>query len=252
MSLVSKAKILKEKNKNIVNSDYAKASQVRNSENPLVMNFLLELKGSFKMVLIEYTGEGIELLSSSYNGLSVKHINKKIIVRNLSNIDLVDNILFKFQGVMLTIKLVRVFRWSEQSILAEIELPRLVEIFDKNSNIISNPVYKFKERQPREKKTDAQEKEMKKFEKDLNIMKSESNIIPGLYTNGYKFLYKGKRYRGNYHYNYNIKRFMSGSTLTEKSVKLDKIFKVGESLKNKGRRLSVGGLGNPDPRKPRL
>lgn len=71
-----------------------------------------------------------------------------------------------------------------------------------------------------------------------------SNNVNGLYTNGYKFLYKGKRYRGNYHYNYKTKQFMSGSTRTMKSVKLDKIFKVGESLKNKGRRLSVGGLGN--------
>ena len=88
--------------------------------------------------------------------------------------------------------------------------------------------------------------------KDLNRKRKNNDSLIGLYTNGTKLMYKGRKYKGNYHYNKKKKQFMSGKEWTMKSVKLDKIFRAGESLKNKGRRLSVGGLGNPDPRKPRL
>ena len=154
---------------------------------------------------------------------------------------------------MLEVKLVRVFKWFENSMLADIDSRKTFTTFKNDANIISNPVYKFKHTEIMiAEGTKEVIKSNRAFRKELKRKLTNSNSVNGLYTNGYKLLYKGKRYRGNYHYNYNIKRFMSGSTLTEKSVKLDKIFKVGESLKNKGRRLNVGGLGNPDPRKPRL
>ena len=253
MSLIKQARLSKERKKNIVNTDSAKAYQVTSPDNPYIRDFCLELNGSFKMVLIKYIGEDIKLLGSNYNGLSITHGNKKIIVRNLLNVDLVNNILFQFDGLMVEIKFVRVYKWYEKSTVANIELPSASSRFNNDSNIISNPVYKFKDTELTLSKRTEQVAEVEsKFKKDLNRKRKNNDSLIGLYTNGTKLMYKGRKYKGNYHYNKKKKQFMSGKEWTMKSVKLDKIFRAGESLKNKGRRLSVGGLGNPDPRKPRL
>ena len=132
-----------------------------------VTNFAsMELNSIFKMIRIKY--EGIIKIQNIYPSIFIKQTPGRITLINFKQIDLQDNVLFRYTGNMI-IRKCAVYGWGQNSVLATIE--------NNNSDIIKNDDNTFENHndliQKKTFKNKQKTKEEKMKDKKLKTLKSQ-------------------------------------------------------------------------------
>ncbi len=132
-----------------------------------VTNFAsMELNSIFKMIRIKY--EGSIKIQNIYPSIFIKQTPGRITLINFKQIDLQDNVLFRYTGNMI-IRKCAVYGWGQNSVLATIE--------NNNSDIIKNDDNTFENHndliQKKTFKNKQKTKEEKMKDKKLKTLKSQ-------------------------------------------------------------------------------
>ncbi len=239
MSLIKHKKSVKNSFKNIENINNASISVDASNK---IGTVSLYINSIFKMVEITYQGE-VDILKTKYKGINIVQGRELIYISNHSMTQLSDNLLLEFKG-NISIKKAKIYPFGYNSIFATIE-DYTENKFKKNYEVIGTTSIKFDDIQhslANIKHTDSTEK--LEYNKD-------DNIIEHLYTSNKRFKRGSKIYKGYYHYHKDTKKFMTGKTHSVQSREL-KPANIKQSIGHIYKQIKVGGLGNPDPRKPRL
>ena len=192
-----------------------------NEENETLTDAFIELDAPFKMITIFHQGYS-NPLQSEYPGVSISALEGKTCITNISRVILTNDFLFTFGGEISSVTKVVVYGWGQNSIFAKITdadkmFPKNIDLDD---NIISDDAIIMENKEYSETSSD----HISNMDRNPNVEVS-NNIVKGLYTNGNSFTFNRKRYKGYYHYNKDKKLYMTGATLTHKSVPLKKIRK---------------------------
>ena len=228
MSLVNKLRTIKHNLKNVNNFTQAKVFFAGDRKIAKTTNFYLKLDGIFKMAIIDYSGKIVNVLKTQYPGFSIKYADNKMIIRNTLKLELENDLLFQYIGRIEKVSQARIYTWGQGSIIATIEERALrFNTVDFDDNIVSDDsttIYdgEFKKMQPY-KLTPLEEKKAKEDIRHIKSLK-HNNVIHGLYTKCNSFTYKGRFYKGYYHYNADKKMFMTGEDYSVYSEQLKKIY----------------------------
>lgn len=183
----------------------------------------LILDGNFKMVLIKHNRE-LQILKTNYSGLSIIYNNEDIVITNYHKNILKDDVLFEFLGI-LDIRFCKVYRWGQQSSLAQIE-NNLETKINKDDNLLNSNYLIGKNDSDAFLSKEEDLIEYEKIQQKVLDSNMQENIIKELHTKGGKFLLNNKIYIGTYHYHINNNMYMTGSTHTPESQVLKKIAKL--------------------------
>ena len=147
MSLLKKIKHLKNNYRSIekitsstISTEITKEANEENIAN--VSGIYLNINSSFKMLTIEYIGE-INILDS-YKGLSLSFNSKRIVILNYGRVNLKNNLLLEYEGIILEFKKVVVYGWGQKHFAVSKTTPGITSFdVNRNENIVSTSDIKF-------------------------------------------------------------------------------------------------------------
>ena len=208
---------------------------------PQISKAYLRCDDIIKIAKISFEGVIASIYADTTNGVYLKYFNNAIRIINFNKHKFNNDLLFYFIGNITNIKKGNVKFWAATPQKGIIFENAEIEIINKNDNVINTDDYSFK---------DDDIKTNLKINKQ-HMLKPLSFNINSLYTKGNQYMLpSGRFYKGYYHYSTRKKIYRTRRKEDDRSVNLKQRLDL-KRVKNK-RNIKVGGLGNPDPRKPRI